>query len=218
VNRNPDSAGKPDNKVPQHKKASWWRDGRTIVPIGISVVALVFAGLTYVDQRNVDLAAATASQEAYARLVSYYQSTNGSSTMVVANLGQQPIFNVQAQIWLVSHGGTASQQQLTATFETAELPPCSDTMVNFHDPGFLASLEEYSTGNAKLLFKKLESSPNGWFTIPSSLVFVDVNNRTWEINAVGQLTQVASSTYLTPVGVDSGHTARTTPAQGCTSS
>jgi hypothetical protein len=142
-----------DNEVPQHKKASWWRDGRTIVPIGISVIALVLAGLTYVDQHNVDVAAVTASQEAYARLVSYYESTNGSSTMVVENLGQQPIFNIQAQVWLIYHGGTTSQQQLTATYETAELPPCSDTMINFHDPGFLGSLEEYSVGNTKLLFK-----------------------------------------------------------------
>jgi hypothetical protein len=215
VNRNHDDAGKPGDKVPQHKKAPWWRDGRAIAPIAISVLALIFAGLTYVDQHNVDVAAVTASQEAYARLVSYYQSAPGfpgSYTMVIQNLGQQPIFNVQAQIVLVHYNKTA--QTLAATFELPfELPPCSDTTVNFSDPGLLGSLEKYS-----VMFKDVKSNSYNWVPVPFLLVFTDANQRAWEINTLGTLTEVAITTTL-PNAVDIGtaHTMHTTPAHGCTS-
>lgn len=207
--------------APGGRTRPWWREPATIIPIVVSIVAVVFTGATYWDQHQADreqssaaVAAAAAVQEADAKLVSYSTESGNTQVVVVQNLSQQPIYDTTLDGWV----RTSSEKQvypIDLGIWLGQLPPCTDTHVYLTDPRFLAKAIQAMYGAAANSFTTL-TTPWKWQT--KGLVFTDGNGLSWILQIT--LGQPSRAIYQYPTGIGTvipqpTPPMRTTTAAGC---
>jgi hypothetical protein len=155
-----------------YSRKRWWKDGGTVVPIVISIVALAVSGLSYWDQHQSSEAIAVSQQRSAARLITPYVNDDGSK-LEVQNLSTTEVTYLYAVVGFIywPHGESQdSAFEVPVYFFTASLPPCSS----------ITALLDSNT-----IRKDLEGTsyyhPKGTYTAdPQKLIFEDSNQAYWE--------------------------------------
>ena len=126
--------------MPPTRRHPWKGLAQIVLPISVSVVALVVSILTYVDQHNIDQATVISAQQAYASQVSFWLvQVHGSSTpqLVIQNRSFAPISNVFLQISASRYRGWL---EIDTPAGVGTIPPCSlDTTSTLKESALAAS-------------------------------------------------------------------------------
>jgi len=168
------------------KDRRWWREPATVAAVVAAVGTILsagFAGTTWWEAHQTDRAnslsqvsAAIAARMAQARLVSLHQETSDPKTTVVQNLSQQPVYN-STVMGTMTHGG---RDFLEIVVPLGELPPCSDTMVNFGDPRVLrTAIIPLGDADPHPFLRISSAGARAWHWRPQSLQFTDAVGLSW---------------------------------------
>ena len=188
------------------------RLGRAVsitIPILISVAALVVARLSYADQHRADVAAATASEEADASLVSFWASSDRG--VVVQNLGTAPVYNVilvfgnlpKEKAHQCRQCGLLPIIDNGAPTNIGTFPPCSVGTIDTSnlitkriDSAFTKITNSNNNAFAGFVLAILDALTHPSQFFPSSLVtkmlFTDPNGHNWVRSITGSLVEERS--------------------------
>jgi hypothetical protein len=168
----------------------------TIVPIIISIVALVISGLSYWNQRQSSEAAATAQQqsevlqhESEARLVNPVWDYK-AFTMTMQNLGTTEISNIDEtfEVDIVNRNNTSpiDLRPVPLTILTIEiwsaLPPCSSVITNEDSKSLQSDVKHavYPTNPILSQFPDIPGKDKIYYeAIPINISFKDARGNTW---------------------------------------
>lgn len=186
-------------RKPRAKRGRSWKAAGTVVPIIISIAALVVSGLSYWDQHQSSEAAATAQQESEARLVAPIWDDE-ASTLTVQNLSTTEISFID-EVFAIdvitghSHGDFALLT--TINFDiSSPLPPCSSLTTN-EDSKHLQNILQKAIFVSSGIPGKPESVANlekkaiSYQTSPEFITFNDAKGNNWTENPEGgQLSKI----------------------------
>jgi hypothetical protein len=169
------------------------------LPIIISVLALVVARLSYIDEHRSFVSAATAQQEAGANLVTAYEQliNDGSYDITVQNLGSAPIYNVEVHATAIINsssglGPTVYGPGRLFFFYLGVLPPCSTNNIEPQSEKLQSVLTFHGFGTKKDFFD----------ISPSALTFTDANQNNWSKSfSTGELQKLDKPEANNTVGI-----------------
>jgi hypothetical protein len=176
-----------------------------VVSVVVSVVALVISLLGYDDQHSADQAAAVASRQDYARLVSawlvYPVGGNYSARLSVQNLGNAPLTDVHV---VMAEPESSHHHGIRVSMYLGDIPPCSTLTA------------QVGPGDVQALSAPLGIHSGAFFLVQVKyLYFRDANGVFWVRHAAGRLQDLADEALsgYEPSTLAPAH--RIVSAQGC---
>ena len=165
----------------------------------VALVAAVFAVLTFVNQRDTNQAASTATLEQYASKVSYVLETQGKNQVVLIT---------NRSIGAISNLEMIFPQPLKG----CKPPSCQWVEYLYADLGSIPACDVLKSGVLGDFIKPKISAES---LAVSHLNFTDQNGNTWGLfgGEGNKLVQLAK--YTAPTGVVTIPSAGLTPANGC---
>ena len=173
--------------VQSRSRIGAWTRTTVLVPIVVSVVAIVISVLAYVDQHHTDsatlAAAALAAEQQYARQVAFWVNDGQGvpvPVLMVENLGSAPIANAELTL-RITLPSTVPNAYAEQSFDLGVIPPCtisSTVMTSLHGPFGESGASLYST--------------DPLFQFDSWLNFTDSAGQSWQRNGDGSLRELAS--------------------------
>jgi hypothetical protein len=158
------------HRPPPQPVTPWWHQPAVIIPIIISMIAVLFTGATYWDQHQADQAAAAAADRSDASLVSFWTNTQGPTIVTIQNLSTVPIQSVMFEFAFDVFGKSRQTSYLNIPIDGV-LPPCTQA--------------EFNTAS----WYPLQQDP---VTLPLALYFTSANGQVWQLSYYGAL---APGTY-----------------------
>ena len=164
-----------------------WTKTTVLVPIALSVVAIVVATLAYLDQHTTNsetlAAAALASEQQYARQVAFWVNDGQGvrvPVLMVENLGSAPIANAKLTL-RITVPSTVPGAYDEQSFDLGVIPPCttSSTVMTSLRGTFGESAADLYSGDPLWHF-------DSW------LNFTDSGGKSWQRNGDGSLRELPS--------------------------
>jgi hypothetical protein len=168
----------------------------TVLPIIISIAALLISGFSYWDQHQSSEAATAERQESQARLVSSIWDSQ-TSTMTVENLSTTGISAIREVFSITVTTGTSSNDRSYLTtiwyYIFSLVPPCSSLVLTQNSKAVQNIMKQASFGSLPSFRKpksviNLEKQAISYQATPEFVTFTDAQGVNWTVNPYSSVT------------------------------